>query len=803
MVQIPGVGYNSIQELFTKGYSGRDNTNIYYSVHHTLPGNERYFTKCEYLYYDIDKVDKTKGWELYLKAVSEALCIPEKSINVVLSGNGYHFLIKLTNNRHFNEDTYFQSLRPYYKKSMDLISAKLAENNIPGKIDMVFDKGRILRVPGTLNEKEGLPTVESSLLQISNDEIDFDLKSVSHLSVIVSARRDQAQVITQEPTLSINNNREPLPAKVAEVPSEVKETIAPNYYEWIGGQPDQEGVLTGCEFLKWSALNQTEVSEPQWYAALSITSRLPDWNKISHAISSNHPKYNARETDEKIQQALQSAGPRTCENISCLWDGCGTCPNNGKVKSPIQLTGPNFIATEQTGFYNIVQANNGRVKHVPNYQDLMKKFTIETPYVSRNEQIYTWDGLVYNELPMIAVENYAYEKMNPKPDSRITAEFRKLITMTNLMLDNQIGVTNHKINLKNGVYDLLSGTLAPHSPKNFFTSHIDCNFEPGATCPNFKSWLEEVCSHDKEKEEALLDYMAYALAGTDQDNELVLILTGEGQNGKSTFMKIMKMLFGTSMSSTTAKKLASPFGKYALENRAICLLEEVPSYKDRDFWEEVKNISSGGYVEIERKFQMPYEHRVRCRLVMTCNKLPGGTDITFGFMRRLLIIPFTYTVPQEQKRGGFEKQFTKEMPGILNELLARIEKLKERGFMLTIPQASRLAAEAYELEKDNIARFTVEKVRIHSEVLPVPKNKVSDVVLYTSTGIPLINIPKVYTSHYLPWCEEEGIKYPETKRAFSINFIKTVKSKVGLEVDQIKSNNGDLQNYVVGGIILK
>ena len=97
-------------------------------------------------------------------------------------------------------------------------------------------------------------------------------------------------------------------------------------------------IKVGCKFIKHCEADAATLSEPEWYAMLSITARCKNGTKLSHRLSEPHPQYSPDETAAKIEHALRDTGPLTCAKIKKLSpDSCGKCQHYGKIKSPIVL----------------------------------------------------------------------------------------------------------------------------------------------------------------------------------------------------------------------------------------------------------------------------------------------------------------------------------------------------------------------------------------------------------------------------------------------------------------------------------
>jgi hypothetical protein len=104
-------------------------------------------------------------------------------------------------------------------------------------------------------------------------------------------------------------------------------------------EADFEQVKEKCSFIKHCVDDAPSLSESEWYAMISISSRCKNGEQISHDISKPYPGYKNGETTKKIIHGLNDTGPYTCAYISNHLGKkyCPTCEHYGKVTSPIVL----------------------------------------------------------------------------------------------------------------------------------------------------------------------------------------------------------------------------------------------------------------------------------------------------------------------------------------------------------------------------------------------------------------------------------------------------------------------------------
>jgi len=171
------------------------------------------------------------------------------------------------------------------------------------KLDNTSDLPRVLRLPGTWNRKTDKPV----LVTVPAEHVDL------------AARYDLAAVEAALPPVE-TPQAEP---EHAEVHDDVADA-------------DLKLILGKCAWARHCRDDAAGLPEPEWYALLSILARCKDGARLAHEASKAHPKYNPAETDAKLKQAMDKAGPRTCDSIKADFGTyCNGCA--ARVKSPIVL----------------------------------------------------------------------------------------------------------------------------------------------------------------------------------------------------------------------------------------------------------------------------------------------------------------------------------------------------------------------------------------------------------------------------------------------------------------------------------
>lgn len=727
--------------------------NLYYTVAECLEEKGRKLSIQHHIPFDIDGIDVPENPDVHLEGIARIVCstlgVKYEETGVLFSGNGVQLLVGTTHP--ITDVSYFDAARKYYKACAENINNALLKAKINGKTDTsVWSPARLFRYPGTYNRKPNKPERLSRILQSNIVRVDFRLEVASNLPSLTAADYVNQEVAATFPT------------------------------------PDVATIMKECDFLKWAQLFPEKVSEPQWYAALSLTSRFPEGRNFSHKMSEGHPSYSFHETETKIDQALEHAGPRTCSNINTLSDKCRSCVHFGKLTTPLLIEGPDHIKTEKNGFYDILINDEGKVRRgKPNYHDLYKKFkTVHKYKVTYEGMFYTWNGTHYEPYNRTQVEQFAEEKFDPKPNGNMRREFWQKVKLYNLVDPDWFNKTSEgRMNFKNCVLNLRDGSVLPQTPDIGFRTTLPCEYLPTAEAPRFMQFMRDITCNRPDLIAILQEFMGYIFSGSNCKFDKALVLLGTGENGKSTFVKVLRELLGEASSNLSLGALYDPQNRALLEGKLCNIAEEnnKNSFKDTEL---IKNLASGGVVHVKRVYVEPYEFQNTAKIVMLCNELPRSLDATHGFFRKLLIVPFDALF--SKKLGNRDNDLTNkllaELPGIFNWAMEGYKRLIEQdGFTESVSGEEKL--QEYKQEVSPFIAWFNENCEVSND----------DKVEY--------NRQELY-NHFTQWCQSNGEKYVPAMREF-LTFLRVrVKGQIGKIPQDRKRGKDGYRFWAVSNVIL-
>lgn len=726
--------------------------NVYYTVSDCLEEAGRKFLSQSVIPFDLDGLDLGTSItvpmhlvEMPARLLCDAIGVPYDEVGVVFSGNGVQVLVQIK--EAFTDPGYFDEARIHYKTLCDKINLKLSQHKVTGKADpSVWSPARLMRHPDTYNRKANKPERLSMVVQPNMVAQDWSLEKASGLPVVKAGDHLNADAVKQLFT----------------------------------GDPD--AILdskTGCSFLRFAKTNPSAINEAFWYASLSITERFPDPAKWSHEFSKGHPKYSFQETEMKRKQAVAASGPRTCKNIEGLGFDCQSCPQYGKVHSPISIEGPNSIRTLNTGFYFQRKDKDGNlVKGAPDYQGLHRFFMRTHDYVSVKEspEMFAFKETHWDNVGRDDVLEFAQQNFKPPPMDRERVEFLKYCQVSNMVKKNFFDdAFDGTFNFKNGVYNMSEDKLYPHDKRYPFKHVLPADYDETAIAPRFREFMREVTCGREEIEKLLQEFMGYVISGMPCAYEKGLLLLGSGANGKSTFVNVLRLLSGEAASSLSARDIVDPAKRAAMNGKIVNISEENSLNSFRDV-ETLKNMISGGVVWAKILYAQPFEFRNRAKLIFLCNTLPINYDNTHGFFRKLVIAPFDAVFSPEKADVGLIKKLEGEMSGIFNYAVEGFRRLIEQGKFTDSRESQDLLGE-YAMASDDVKSWLDEEV-----------------IIINSDDIRTLK-ESIYQS-YQNYCEASGVRFPQPKNRFFFD-LKHRLQGMGVEWRESRGgSDGDRRRFV-------
>ena len=393
-------------------------------------------------------------------------------------------------------------------------------------------------------------------------------------------------------------------------------------------------------------------------------------------------------------------------------------------------------------------------------------------YLMRNDYIYRVNGQlhIYKDGVYIPAQRMIEGAMLKHIPFLKTNQRNEVLRYMNIRAEEKQPADARYIAFRNGVYDMTTEKLLPFSPNLVITNQIPWNYNEDAYNEAVDKTLNKIACNDEKIRHLLEECIGYCFYRRAELSKF-FILTGEKNNGKSTFLEMVKTLLGEDNVSALDLEdmnerfaVASMFGKLAnigddisdefLHGRGVSML---------------KKVVSGNMVKAEFKGQDAFFFNPYVKLLFSANDIPRTKDKTGAVLRRMVIIPFN-------------ARFTKDDPDYDPYIVYKLKSEEAMEYLVQIGLDG-----LFDVISNN--GFTdSEKVDKAREAYNEENNPI---LLFIKDAEIVGRFTKDCYKEYQSFCIENGY----TQCTFSM-FTRQIKQKLRVTVKKVRISGKTLDKYV-------
>ncbi len=327
------------------------------------------------------------------------------------------------------------------------------------------------------------------------------------------------------------------------------------------------------------------------------------------------------------------------------------------------------------------------------------------------ERCKTFIQKMYRGMRFISDRNLqtAFEKHLLKSES-----YRRIMALEGLLkISEEIKVEDFELdtdiylfNVEGLTLNLKTGKAKEPNIKDLITKKSLFIYDREAECPTWNLFIQQIFNKDQELIHFIQKAMGYALSG-DVSEQCLFILWGTGANGKSTFLNVLQYLFGdyacSTMIETFMKKSSEQSNDLArLKGARLVTTSEVEQGKPLSE-SLIKTVTGEDELTARFLYGEYFSFKPTFKIFMATNHKPKIRGADNGIWRRIKMIPFTVTIPPEQRDKKLTEKLIAENSGILNWLIKGYAMWRKEG--LSEPDAIRNANEEYRMDMDSVGTF--------------------------------------------------------------------------------------------------
>lgn len=246
---------------------------------------------------------------------------------------------------------------------------------------------------------------------------------------------------------------------------------------------------------------------------------------------------------------------------------------------------------------------------------------------------------------------------------------------------------------QNGVYDIVTDELLPHTPRRFNLNALPFDFDRDAPCPQWLKFLDEILPNDPSAIALLQEWFGYVVSGR-TDQQKILSLVGPTRCGKGTIARILLGLLGSEQyAGPNLAHLGNQFGQQKLIGKSLAVCSDVrwKTFGVADSIPVLLAISGEDSVDVPRKNQEDLTLRLGVRFMLLSNDTANLPDASGALLGRLLTLRLNVSF-QGREDLDLEAKLLTELAGILNWALEGLRNLNVSG-RFTKPESGEVERE--------------------------------------------------------------------------------------------------------------
>jgi putative DNA primase/helicase len=231
----------------------------------------------------------------------------------------------------------------------------------------------------------------------------------------------------------------------------------------------------------------------------------------------------------------------------------------------------------------------------------------------------------------------------------------------------------------NGLLDLKTRQLYPHTPMYFGGISVQFDYDPNAPEPKrWNGFMADLWPDEPDAIDVMGEWLGYVVSGR-TDLQKIFAMIGPTRGGKGIIARIEAALIGKrSVCGPTLSSLATDRGLMPMIGKSLAVISDArgSSLKGASgtIVERLLSISGEDVLSIDRKYRDHWSGKLGIRLHIISNELPRLNDASGAIIGRLVLLLTTRSWLGKEDHS-LEPDLMKELSGILNFALDGLERL--------------------------------------------------------------------------------------------------------------------------------
>ena len=302
------------------------------------------------------------------------------------------------------------------------------------------------------------------------------------------------------------------------------------------------------------------------------------------------------------------------------------------------------------------------------------------------------------------------------------------------------------INFQDGILNLDTMKLMPHSPKILSTVQIPANYRDventDIKAPVFEKYMMTLIDENAELYVLLMQCLGLIISNVKcYRTKKSLMLFGAGNTGKSQLKRLAETLVGDkNINTIDLKELNERFGTASLYQKRLVGCNDMSFQRIADM-SIFKQITGGDKIKVEFKNKTSFSYLYKGFLWFNCNKMPlfGGDDGKWVY-DRIMPVHCKNVIPDDKKDPNLFEKMWEEKDAIIRQAIFFLNQLRNNNYRFDEPAALQESRKIYEIENNTLLSFVDECCFVCTQSIPSKKLKKSE-----------------FKKAYYRWCDMNGL----------------------------------------------
>ena len=358
-----------------------------------------------------------------------------------------------------------------------------------------------------------------------------------------------------------------------------------------------------------------------------------------------------------------------------------------------------------------IYKQNGELQKLVFKHEVLAEYLIEKHHIVRKEEeteLYYYEDGYYKRIPNKEyLDVFMIQEYPAATNFELNNTKRTLMAKAYMASQGKSQVNDNVLNVKNGRLNLKTLELTPHGPEHLDFQQIPTEFDPSVKSDVLDKTVDKVFCGDKELVDLFYEMCGYTLTKNLRYRK-AFFLTGDGANGKSTIINLLRNMIGPeNCCAITPQLFEDRFAPFALLDKLANLADDIGS-KTIEQTDKYKKACTGEEFFVEKKGIDGFNIKSYATPIFAANEIPHFTDNSFGASSRRVIIPFNYTFTPDDPDFDPHVEDKLNKPEVysafLNHALAGLHRLWKND-RFTEPEVVKEANGKYRIENSYVGQW--------------------------------------------------------------------------------------------------